>query len=75
MLIKRVPEVDPLSGSRYGTEMKVVAFIDPPQGKVIEKILRRHRRAAMVGGLWHTPAPRSGWQIVRRLKTRSNFCP
>ena len=42
MLIKRVYEVDPLSCPRCGTEMKVVAFIDPPQGDVIEKILRRH---------------------------------
>ena len=29
--------------------MEVVAFIDPPQGRVIEKILR---------GLWHPTAPR-----------------
>jgi hypothetical protein len=40
MLIKRVYEVDPLSCPRCGTEMKDVAFIDPPQGDVIEKILR-----------------------------------
>jgi hypothetical protein len=40
MLIKRVYEVDPLSCPRCGNEMKVVAFIDPPQGDVIEKILR-----------------------------------
>ena len=31
--------------------MQVIAFIAPPQGDVIEKILRGHRRAAMVGGL------------------------
>ena len=42
MLIKRVYEVDPLPCTRCGTEMKVVAFIDPPQGDVIEKILCRH---------------------------------
>ena len=42
MLIKRVYEVDPLPCPRCGTEMMVVAFIDPPQGDVIEKILRRH---------------------------------
>ena len=40
MLIKRVYEVDPLSCPRCVTEIKVVAFIDPPQGDVIEKILR-----------------------------------
>jgi hypothetical protein len=38
--------------------MAVVAFIEPPQGDVIEKILRGHRRAAMVGGLWQPSAPR-----------------
>jgi hypothetical protein len=42
MLIKRVCEVDPLSCPRCVTEIKVVAFIDPPQGDVIEKILRRY---------------------------------
>jgi len=31
--------------------MKVVAFIDPPQGEVIEKILRHC-------GLWHASTPR-----------------
>ena len=39
MLIKRVYEVDPLACPRCGGEMKVVAFIDPPQVAVIEKIL------------------------------------
>ena len=40
MLIKRVDEVDPLSCPRCGSEMAVVAFLDPPQADVIEKILR-----------------------------------
>ena len=40
MLIKRVYEVDPLSCPRCVTEFKVVAFIDPPQGDVLERILR-----------------------------------
>ena len=31
--------------------MKVIAFIEPPQGEVIEKILRHC-------GLWHPSAPR-----------------
>ena len=39
--------------------MKIVAFIEPPQGDVIEKILRGHRRAAMVGGLWCPSSPRA----------------
>jgi len=51
MLIKRVYEVDPLSCPRCGSKMKVVAFIDPPQGEVIEKILRHC-------GLWRHAAPR-----------------
>jgi len=32
--------------------MKVIAFIDPPQGDVMEKILRHC-------GLWHASAPRA----------------
>jgi len=51
MLIKRVYEVDPLSCPRCGSEMAVVAFIDPPQGEVIEKILRHC-------GLWRHSAAR-----------------
>ncbi|MBC8869391.1 MAG: hypothetical protein H8E44_08235 [Planctomycetes bacterium] len=41
----------PLSCPRCGSEMKVIALIDPPQGEVIEKILRHC-------GLWRAPAPR-----------------
>jgi len=40
MLIKRVYEVDPLACPHCGGEMKVVAFIEPPQAEVIERILR-----------------------------------
>jgi hypothetical protein len=39
LLIKRVYEVDPLTCPRCGSEMAVVAFIEPPQREVIEKIL------------------------------------
>ena len=46
--------------------MAVVAFIDPPQGEVIEKILRGHQSGAEhsfasvpVGGLWRSSAPRA----------------
>jgi hypothetical protein len=46
MLIKRVYEMDPLACPRCGGRMKVIAFIEPPQGDVIEKILRHC-------GLWH----------------------
>jgi hypothetical protein len=59
MLIKRVYEVDPLVCAKCGGTMKVVAFIEPPQADVIEKILRGHRRAAMVGGLWCASSPRA----------------
>jgi len=50
MLIKRVYEIDPLCCSRCGGAMKVVAFIEPPQGDVIEKILRHC-------GLWQPRPP------------------
>jgi hypothetical protein len=59
MLIKRVYEIDPLACPRCGGQMKVVAFIEPPQREVIEKILRGHQIAAMVGGLWHASTPRA----------------
>ena len=52
MLIKRVYEIDPLACPRCGGQMKVIAFIEPPQGEVIEKILRHC-------GLWHPSAPRA----------------
>ena len=51
MLIKRVYEVDPLACPHCGGMMKVVAFIEPPQADVIEKILRHC-------GLWHPSTPR-----------------
>jgi len=59
MLIKRVYEVDPLKCAQCGGEMKVIAFIDPPRGDVIEKILRHW-------GLWdpstpRAPPPEAGW--------------
>lgn len=52
MLIKRVYEVDPLSCPQCGGVMKVVAFIEPPQAEVIEKILKHC-------GLWQDPASRA----------------
>ena len=59
MLIKRVYEIDPLTCSQCGGQMKVVAFLEPPQGAVIEKILRHC-------GLWNpstprAPPPEDGW--------------
>jgi hypothetical protein len=39
MLIKRGYEVASLSCPRCGGRMKIVAFIEPPPGEVIEKIL------------------------------------
>jgi ribosomal protein S27E len=52
MLIKRVYEIDPLACPRCGGAMTVIGFIEPPQGDVIEKILRHC-------GLWHASAPRA----------------
>ena len=59
MLIKRVYEIDPLCCPKCQGQMKVVAFLEPPQGAVIEKILRHC-------GLWHpstprAPPPEDGW--------------
>ncbi len=52
MLIKRVYEVDPLVCAKCGGRMKVIAFIEPPQADVIEKILRHC-------GLWNPSSPRA----------------
>ena len=52
MLIKRVYEVDPLSCPQCGGQMAVVAFIEPPQADVIERILRHCR-------LWRSSAARA----------------
>ena len=52
MLIKRVYEVDPLCCPQCGGEMKVVAFLEPPQREVIEKIL-------LHCGLWQASSPRA----------------
>ncbi len=51
MLIKRVYEVDPLRFPNCGGEMKVVAFLEPLQGDVIESILRHC-------GLWNPATQR-----------------
>jgi uncharacterized protein YbaR (Trm112 family) len=40
MLIKRLYKIEPLACPECGGPMKVVAFLEPPQGEVIEKILR-----------------------------------
>ena len=52
MLIKRVYEVDPLCCPQCGGQMKVVAFLEPPQGGVIEAILKHC-------GLWQASTPRA----------------
>ena len=58
MLIKRVYEIDPLACPQCGGQMTVIAFIEPPQGDVIEKILRHC-------GLWHcSRAPPAGEHFV-----------
>ena len=51
MLIKKIFEVDPLACPKCGGQMKVVAFIEPPQSDVIEKILKHC-------GLWQAAPPR-----------------
>ncbi len=51
MLIKRVYEVDPLACPQCGAAMRVIAFIEPPQPCVIERILRHC-------GLWRERSPR-----------------
>jgi len=60
MLIKRVYEVDPLCCPKCGGTMKVIAFIEPPQGEVIEKILQHC-------GLWQPPRPPPGGNVVVRV--------
>jgi hypothetical protein len=40
MLIKRIFEIGPLNCPECGGVMKVVAFLEPPQADVIERILR-----------------------------------
>jgi len=52
MLIKRVYEVDPLCCPECGGQMKVVAFIEPPQPDVIEAILKHC-------GLWQSRSARA----------------
>ena len=52
MLIKRVYEIDPLTYSECGDQMKVVAFVERPQGDVIERILGHC-------GLWCPASPRA----------------
>jgi ribosomal protein S27E len=52
MLIKRVYEIDPLACPKCGGQMKVIAFLEPPQGALIERILRHC-------GLWRSASPRA----------------
>jgi len=73
MLIKRVYEVDPFSCPECGGQMAVVAFIEPPQADVVEKILQHC-------GLWRSSAPRAppvtahqeGMEVSRRSDSESN---
>ena len=75
MLIKRVYEIDPLICPRCSGQMKIVAFLEPPQGDVIEKILRHcglwcpaAARAPPAGDLRvHDPDRDSGSQEPREL--------
>ncbi len=51
-LLKQVYEADPLCCPRCGAELKIIAFIEPHQTDVIEKILRHC-------GLWEEPSARA----------------
>ena len=61
-------------------QMAVVAFIEPPQADVVERILRGHQSGAMVGGLWRSSAPRAptatahrdGVEVARRSDSEPN---
>ena len=64
MLLKRVSEIDPRTCSQCGGQMKVVAFIEPPQRDVIEKILRHC-------GLWCASSPRAPRPTAIRSTTRT----
>ena len=64
-------EVDALACSVCGGRMKMIAFIEPPQGEVIEKILRHC-------GLWWCAAPRAppaGDGSVREVEGNSSNSP
>jgi len=58
MLTKRVYEIDPLACPHCGGQ-KVVAFIEPPQGAVIEKILRHC--GLLISSTPRAPPPEDGW--------------
>ena len=57
MFIKRLYEIDPLACPEGGQtkvgQMKVITFIEPPQGEVFETVLRGHQSGATISGLWH----------------------
>jgi hypothetical protein len=71
MLIKRVHAIAPFACPGCGSQMTVVAVIEPSPGDVIEKILRGHRRAAMVGGLWQASVPRVPPDVGRVVESPS----
>ena len=68
MLIKRVYEIDPLACPECGGRMQVIAFIEPPQGEVIEKILRHC-------GLWCPSSPRAPPARGPRAAARPRAAP
>ncbi len=63
--------------------MKIVSFIERCQANVIERILRGHQSAAMVGGLWEGPlrtnagprAPPDGAQRVSTVPPDPQLVP
>ena len=58
-LIKQVYEADPIRCRKCGSVMKIIAFVEPHQTEVIEKILRH-------GGLWEEATARAPprWEVA-----------
>ena len=66
MFIQRVYELDPLTCLECGSQMAVVALVEPSQAEVIEKVPRRHQggpshrfASVPVGGLWPSSTART----------------
>ncbi len=59
MLIKWVCEIDPLCCPKCQGQMKVVAYIESPQGAVIKRILRHC--GLLIPSTPRAPPPEDGW--------------
>ena len=74
MRIKPVYEVDPLSCPACGSQMEVVALIEPPQKDAFERILRQVGRDAPRQPERHRPIARATvWTLpLARIPSRTN---